>query len=166
MKRTAGFIWAILLLCLIMTGCAGEPASSMTDDEAARKARITGQTSEEPPQSSEEILIISDESFASEIEYISFHPDSYVGRAIKFSGLYSVRENEFGDPMSMVYRKGHGHSHGDAVREDELGFEILYDGISPEENDRVEVTGVLEYSIHGGMKYLAVRVNELTIIES
>ena len=167
MKKTLSLLWIIPLLCLTLSGCSGEAASSMTDEEAARKAHLLGQTSSaDSSDTAEEILIITEDIFASEIEYINFHPASYVGKTIQYEGIYAVRDNEYGDPMSMVYRSAKGHSHGGVVHENELGFEIFYDGSLPEENDWVEVTGTLEYSIHGGMKYLSLRVSELNIKEN
>lgn len=167
----------LMAFCLLLSGgCTSN--SSEIEEASAQKAAIlnntdTSETASESsasgeashaaaPEATDEVLVIGENLFTEQINYIYYNPDEYIGKAIQYEGMYAPYLDAEGNDMHVVYRNGPGCCTSDDV----VGFEVIYDGEEElKENDWVEVTGTVEYVTHGGIKYLAIQLTDLEIKE-
>lgn len=145
-------------VCIAMSSCASDTA-----EEDMKKAIILGgDESTATETSADETLEIKENSYVQQVNAVYENPKAYIGKKVKFEGMYTAGNDIEGEAVNMVYRIGPGHDGGD----EEVGFEIIYDGdAEPQENDWVEVTGQIEYIIHGGYKFVGVQAVNLLIKE-
>lgn len=173
----------LMCLCMLLSGCTTSTGSTEVAKVEAEKATILNNTDTNSEASESEnsattgshtfdsvanntddddILVIGETLFTEQINYIYFNPDEYIGKQIQYEGLYALYQDVEGNYMDVIYRYGPGC----CTTDEEVGFEVIYDGdVELKENDWVEVTGTVEYVTHGGVKYLAVVLSDLTVKE-
>ena len=156
----------VLLTLLSLWGCSGDTSSAAT--EQTEKNLILNNTDQleenanGTKQDDPDLLIIGEDIFSDRINFITFNPESYIGKTIQYEGMYGIYQDLNGNDMDVVYRYGPGH----CTEDDVVGFEVIYDGdVTFAENDWLKVTGTLQYVNHGGLNYLAVVLSDLQVLE-
>lgn len=145
MKRLS-FLMALLLLFL--SGCAGGAGQA---------------TAPVPPdwQEAEELIEISEKLFIAQTNDIYINTDDYIGKTIKYEGLFKSYTGGSGAAYYYVIRYGPGCCGYDG----EAGFEVAWDGALPEEDDWCEAVGVLEEYEQNGYYYLRLNLKSLTVLD-
>lgn len=139
---------------------------SEEEDHASASApaqNVTHGTIVKPPES--DVIEIQERLFIAQTNDIYINPDDYLGKTIQYEGIYkkTLWEGlEQTDEIHYVIRYGPGCCGYDG----EAGFEVLWDGGWPQEDDWVAVTGVLsKVEIGDGGYYLVLELNSLTVKE-
>jgi uncharacterized membrane protein YcgQ (UPF0703/DUF1980 family) len=139
MKIISKTIILIMFITILFTVCAKTNSNSM------------------------EIVEIKENMFIAQINYINQNYKSFLGKTIQYEGFVAYWELEDSEPFYMVIRNGEGGCCGDDAV---IGFEIKTENnIYPDENDWVQVTGVLEEYSEDGEKYLRINVTKLSYPE-
>ena len=108
-------------------------------------------------------ISINENLFISNVNEIYLNKDNYIGKKIKYEGIFDVDTNGTDEyNHNYVIRYGPGCCGNDA----NVGFEILWDGEYPQENDWVQVEGAFETYDDKGIDRLRVRVKKLTVKET
>ena len=138
MKKILLLFVSVLLLASLLAGCGGDPAGAG-------------------------IVEIRERFFVREIHAINMNADEYVGRTVKYEGLFqSFYWAETGEYFFQVYRYVFDCCGTDKA----AGFEVYLGDIAPlPDGAWVEVIGVLEwYEVVEGSPFLrvaAISVREL-----
>jgi len=107
------------------------------------------------------IFEIKEKMFIAQTNDIYFNPEEYLGKAIKYEGIFCVDEDpETDQKYYTVIRYGPGCCGVDA----NAGFEVIWNEEYPNQNDWVEVIGVLEEYEYDGYKYLRLALTSLTVL--
>ncbi|MCL2572799.1 MAG: hypothetical protein FWE11_10400 [Defluviitaleaceae bacterium] len=107
-----------------------------------------------------DIIEIREESFVAQFYEIIFLSEEFIGRKIRFEGIFwnvpmSEDENQY-----IVFRYADG-----CCMPMEIGFEIVLNGIAPLPDDTwVEVTGILE-EFEPFPGHIALRIDAVSIVE-
>lgn len=110
--------------------------------------------------SSSDVIELTEKMYVTYINEIYTNFDDYIGRTIKLQGMFS---SEYYEPTQTtydyVYRVGPGCCGNDGSM---CGFEFTWNGEMPEENDWIEVTGVLDKYDLDGQTYLTLKAQSVT----
>lgn len=106
---------------------------------------------------------ITEDMYLSWVNEIYSNEKDYIGKTIKIEGMYSTYDIESEDATyNLVYRVGPGCCGTDG---DLCGFEFESDNELPNENDWIEITGVLGYYDVNGTKYLTIKDAQINVKE-
>lgn len=117
-------------------------------------------SSNTPLSDESEIVYITEKMFVSLNNDIYINPEEYVGKTIRYEGMYIFYEGE-DYTYHYVIRYGPGCCGTDA----DCGFEVVWDGEWPQYDDWVEITGVLEEYEEDDCKYLRINLTDLKVLE-
>lgn len=107
------------------------------------------------------IVVIKEKMFIAQTNDIYFNAEDYLGKTIKYEGIFSVYEApETGTKYYSVIRYGPGCCGVDA----NAGFEVCWDKGYPDQGDWVEAVGVLEEFEENGYNYLRLALSSLTVL--
>ena len=152
MKKFAALLSVLLLSALLAAGCGGR-ASAPADPAGSRDADISA------PQG--QVVEIKEKLFVAQSNDIYYNRQSYLGKTIKYEGLFSsYTDSATGNTYHSVIRYGPGCCGNDA----NVGFEVIWDKAYPQQNDWVEVTGVLVEYDENGTKYLQLRLSAMEVL--
>ena len=178
------FFLMLIGVCLLTAGCAagGQSGDKPSDialsggivlDNAKNASDKTPEISRtedgkevlhEPAlfeESDSGIIEIKDKMFVAQTNDIYYNTEDYLGKTIKYEGIFSAYEvPEAGMVYYSVIRYGPGCCGIDA----NAGFEVIWDGEYPKENDWVLVEGVLEEYEEEGTFYLRLLLNSLEVL--
>jgi hypothetical protein len=130
-----------------------------TWDGATPRDQITA--SLEAAKGADDVIEIGEKMFVGQINDIYSNPEDYLGKTIRYEGLYTYYSNNYDDTRyDCVIRYGPGCCGNDG----EVGLEIAWPGDMPVENDWVEVTGVVENYEENGWQYLRLRADSLKVL--
>lgn len=147
MKKILALFMVIFMGFSFMTGC-----SSKEEQAAAERAK--------------EVVEITDKVFVQQINDIYLNADDYVGKTIKYQGVFNAFDNVSDNSTHcFVYRNGPGCCSYDGTP----GFEVYFEdakksGSLPENNAWVEVSGILVEEKVNGYPYLMIQVSELDVM--
>lgn len=108
-------------------------------------------------------IVISPESFDSEIERIQMNPTAYVGRQIEIEGVMRTfvdKNNAVWGLISADPEKQESAKHGHDV-----ALEFYWDGELPEEGALIKIKGEIDYVFHEGAQYLCAMVDDFKVIK-
>ena len=109
----------------------------------------------------EEVVQIDDKMFLEQVNDVYINPDEYLGKKIKYEGIFEQHEVAEGEQdYNVVFRYGPGCCGDDGV----VGFEVLWDKEYPKKDDWVEVVGVLVNNDEDGYRRLQLELDELTVL--
>jgi Predicted membrane protein len=154
-------ILTALLLCVVfcMSACDSGSAAQGKDEASVQEERL-GRKRENVEK---EPLLIEEKAFSNQINYIYNYPKEYLGRTVIYEGMAAaVEEPTLKEMLNIVYRKGPG---GCCGNDGQVGFEVVYDGSWPADDEWVKVTGKIDYITHGGVEYLAVYADDIEVME-
>lgn len=123
------------------------------------------QTSEKPDVNEQpennDIIEIKEKMFIAQTNDIYFNPVDYLGKTIKYEGIFNVYEAlETGARYYSVIRYGPGCCGDDAY----AGFEVIWDKDYPQQEDWVEAIGILKEYEENGYQYLRLELSSLTVL--
>ncbi|MDR2425741.1 MAG: hypothetical protein LBD46_00920 [Endomicrobium sp.] len=110
----------------------------------------------------EVIIEIKERFFIAQTNEIYLNAQDYIGKTVKYEGIFNVYESDInGKKRYFVIRYGPGCCIFDAT----AGFEVYWNKQYPNQNDWVEVVGVVEEYDEKGIKYLRLALNSLTVLQ-
>jgi hypothetical protein len=110
-----------------------------------------------------DIIEIKEKMFIAQTNDIYFNPVDYLGKTIKYEGIFNVHEvPETDTRYYSVIRYGPGCCGVDAY----AGFEVIWDKEYPEQEDWVEAVGVLKEYEENGYQYLRLELTSLTVLST
>lgn len=109
------------------------------------------------------VIEIKEKLFIAQTNDVFANPDEYMGKTIRWEGMYTLLEYPGTGYASqhMVYRNGPGCCGNDGM----AGFEIIWDGKYPNENDWVQAEGEIEFYTDAGAEWMRIRVSSLKVLE-
>jgi len=142
-----------ILLCLAITGCA----KPKTADGSS-----SSQIGSDRPESKKigDIVDIKEKTFVGQCTDILNNPEDYQGKLIRLEGIFTAFKDDNGDDCCAVFRRSPGCCGDDG----QTGFEMIYSGDMPKENDWIAVEGhikMVEYD--SGATFLELEVSKLTV---
>ncbi|MDR2596782.1 MAG: hypothetical protein LBC76_05605 [Treponema sp.] len=134
----------ITVTALFLIGCSGTKKSEVSNDN---------------------IIVIKEKMFVSQINDIYLNAEDYLGKTIKLQGLFKEEKPYEGDPYCFVLRYGPGCCGFDG----NVGFEIKWDENKsqpfPKEDSWIETTGILkQYEEDGYDQYLYLDLISLNVL--
>ena len=160
--------WGILMtlaMLMLLAGCQGQAADAPA---AATTPQNTAQAQDTPEAAGEESFVfanlpmvdITEKLFIAQCNDVYLNPDDYQGKAIRLEGMYQFYANtQSGKTYHYVVRNGPGCCGADGS----AGFEFVYDGVPPKENDWIEVIGTVEKMTIGDSEYIVLRAGSITV---
>jgi len=151
----------LMIACLVLlSGCNNEKApvaSPSKSNQSGNHAVIPDKMENE-----EGIIEIREKMFIAQTNDIYLNPEDYLGKTIKYEGIFDMYEyEETGTTYYYVIRYGPGCCGYDA----NAGFEVVWSGDYPKQNDWVEVVGVLEEYEEDENLYLRLNLSSLTVLD-
>jgi len=159
-------ITALLTICIVLfTGCGSdkslENSSELGSQTSEETSENTNVSKSDVKASSGDVIEIKEKMFISQTNDVYYNTEDYLGKTIKMEGIFNIYEaSESGNKYYSVIRYGPGCCGDDG----NAGFEVTWDGKYPNQNDWVEVIGVLEEYEEAGETYLQLRLNSLTVL--
>ena len=152
------------LIALALAGCtveknAGPEADGASADGAQAVAGGIGTVAAQ--SQSADVVELTEKMYVTYINEIYTNSPDYLGRTIRLQGMFTSEYYEPSDQTYYyVYRVGPGCCGNDGSM---CGFEFTWDGEMPQDNDWIEVTGVLgEYEMEG-LNYLTLKASSVTV---
>jgi hypothetical protein len=108
-----------------------------------------------PP--ADEVIEIREKMFVAQTNEIYYNSPDYLGKTIKYEGIFTV----YDDPGVATYRSVIRYGPGCCGTDANCGFEVIWDKPYPNENDWVEAVGTLEEYEEDGYPYLRLRLSSL-----
>ena len=146
-----------------ITSSANSPAPAATGNsqssKTAEKTTNHPEVSIEP--SSGDAFEIKEKLFIAQTNDIYYNADDYLGKTIKYEGIYKAYSWE---EDNLIYYYVIRYGPGCCGNDGEAGFEIVWNGEHPNEDDWVEAIGVLEEYEEDGYKYLRLVLTSLTVL--
>lgn len=110
----------------------------------------------------DDLMIIKEKMFVAQIQEIYTNREDYIGKRIKYQGFYHTFFDEQNNEMiNAIVRYGPGCCGDDFF----VGFEVSWIEKYPEEDDWVEVSGIVESYEYEGEYYLRVQIEALDILD-
>ena len=113
---------------------------------------------------SDDVVEIGERLFVTRMIDIADNYSHYIGRTVRYEGVFE-RLGYFGEtPLEFVFRRGPGC----CTEEEIFGFVVIWeDGRSdfPENNDWVEVVGTLGVTEVEGRRLRSVNLSSLTVLD-
>lgn len=153
----------LTLLLLFICGCSA-PAGDSAGTESLTAEQELLQRRRDTSESSDEVMEITEKLFTQQINFIYYNPDEYLGRTIRYEGIFDYYSMESGEQCAYVFRYGPGCCENDA----NVGFEVYWADetqFDAQPNDWVKVTGTVQHINHDGLQYLALELTEFEIMD-
>lgn len=168
MKR---MLVVILVCLLLLSGCAAAGENDTTAAKNGGGTQAVGATKSgdgadikvlsPTPAPNPDIVEITEKLFIAQSNDIYVNTDDYLGKTIKYEGIFQSYYYDVTDTTYYsVIRYGPGCCGYDA----NAGFEVVWDGDYPEQDDWVEVVGTLETYEEGGAEYLRLKLSSLKVL--
>lgn len=165
-----GYLILIFACLILLTGCKEQiPEDNSSDDIStiiqetdSQNDGIQHSTIDTSP-SDMDIIEIKEKMFIAQTNDIYINSEDYLGKTIKYEGIftsiyYDVKDTNY----NFVIRYGPGCCGYD----DNAGFEVVWSGEYPDENDWVRAIGVLEEYEEDGEMYLRLNLSSLTVLDT
>lgn len=137
-----------------VSGLEAAPAETDTDEDAP--------SSSENTRNADGVVKITENLFIAQTNDIYINTEDYLGKTIQYEGIFDFYYLEETDATYYyVIRYGPGCCGYDGT----AGFEVIWDGDYPEQNDWVEAVGVLETYEEDGVPYLRLQLTSLTVLD-
>ncbi len=156
MKKFTGYV-LFLCLALVFSGCAVEKAG----DSGAAEAAPASAAGADGASNAGAAIELTENMYVTYINEIYTNYDDYIGRTIKLEGMFTSEYYEPTDTTyDYVYRVGPGCCGNDGSM---CGFEFTWEGELPQDDDWIEVTGVLDKYDLDGQTYLTLRARSVDV---
>jgi len=145
-RRTAGFLFAVMLFFSFCTAWAEQPApAEPTNDSMATLFSMP-------------VIEIREKMFIAQFNDIFLNLDQYMGSVFKYQGIFGDLSGSDNGPYYFVYRNSPGCCGADGI----VGFEVIWDQPYPPQHSWVEAVGTLERYEEWDNTYLRLRLASLT----
>ncbi len=164
-------IFTLCILLVLITGCSKDDAVNKNEISTKSKIKVptidSSSGSEEEnidigegvPKSEGDIIEIRERMFITQINEIFLNLENYKGKQIKLEGFMYISQDQ-GKTYNYVVRNSPGCCGNDGL----AGFEFIWDGDMPKENQWLEVVGVLDLiKEEDGLEYPVLRLNKLEV---
>jgi len=172
MKKRIIYIAAAFIL--VLSGCSeaknntaeaqdnnGETLDISTSG-SAETSNSAALGSETDDNADGDMIEIKENLFIAQTNDVYINTEEYLGKTIKYEGIFnSYLSEETNESYCYVIRYGPGCCGYDS----NAGFEVIWDGDYPEQDDWVEVVGVLEMYEENDYQYLRLRLTSLTVLK-
>ncbi|MFV0351764.1 MAG: hypothetical protein ACK5JF_05575 [Oscillospiraceae bacterium] len=158
----------VALFMLLLGGCksnAEQTASLPTNPNGTAAVDLPKASSSSEAASfdnSGEVIEIKEKMFIAQINDIYLNGQDYLGKTIRYEGIYDEYYDEAGD---TTYRYVIRYGPGCCGNDGNAGFEIVWDGEMPQDTDWVRLEGVLEAYEYNGWQFLCVNVSYLEVLQ-
>jgi len=110
-------------------------------------------------------LEITEDMYITRIFDIYENPANYTEKAISIEGVFTANSHDSHKHYHVfrnvpIYDKDHGHDHMER-----LGFEFTYNGDMPQNNDWIEVVGILRPHDENGESSLVIEASSVTVLD-
>jgi uncharacterized membrane protein YcgQ (UPF0703/DUF1980 family) len=122
------------------------------------------QTEQIPDTNSRHVITMTDQFYVTYINDVYMNTDDYIGKTFRLQGAYTHYTYDFGEgkhTVDYVYRNGPGCCGNDGAM---CGFEFLWKGPLPKENDWIEVTGVLKPYVDKNITFLRLTASSVKVM--
>jgi len=109
-----------------------------------------------------DVVEITEKLFIARTNDIYINTEDYLGKTIKYEGIFM---SDYWEDTDTTYRYVIRYGPGCCGYDSNAGFEVVWDGDYPEENDWVEAVGVLEIYEEDGDEYLQLQLTALTVLD-
>jgi uncharacterized membrane protein YcgQ (UPF0703/DUF1980 family) len=154
----------LIAALVFLSGCSSANASGEPADAQA-SASVSEPASAPQYDETTEVVEITEKLFVAQSNEVYLNPGDYLGKIIHYEGIFVTFENPGADEVShTVIRYGPGCCGIDA----NCGFKVVWpngQGSYPQEDDWVEVTGVLEEYEAYGYQQLQVSLISLRVLD-
>ena len=147
---------SVLLIVMLLTGCASKQEPTPTTEEAAIETTIATTietTSETTAAASERIDLtgMSSTMMMAQVTAMQYEPESFLGKTVKMQGTFLVGEGEVRNYYYCLV--------ADAAACCQQGFEFLWDGHVypddyPEPGTEIIVEGIFDTYWEDGYQYM------------
>ncbi len=147
---------SVLLIALLLTGCASKQEPTPTTEEAAIETTIATTietTAETSAAASERIDLtgMSSTMMMAQVTAMQYEPESFLGKTVKMQGTFLVGEGEVRNYYYCLV--------ADAAACCQQGFEFLWDGHVypddyPEPGTEIIVEGIFDTYWEDGYQYM------------
>jgi len=158
----------LLVVCLAMPLAGCQPVTTDAQGSAVNAADNTQISApiltSTAPEVNGEVVEITEALFVSQLNDVYLNLDDYVGKTIKFEGMFMQYTWEI---MGMTYYVVYRDSPGCCGNDGQAGFEVIWPEGSnkgyPNDNDWCEVVGRLETYEENGFTYPRIVLDTLTV---
>jgi len=149
-----------VMLCLAFVLFAGcQSNQDAKNDGGINAANASDGNGKSASPAGAKVVEIKEKMFVAQTNEIYYNSEDYLGKTIKYEGIFTLYEAPDGTKYYSVIRYGPGCCGNDA----NCGFEVRWDKSYPKENDWVSVEGVLEKYDEGGSQYLRLALTSLDV---
>ncbi len=172
----------IVIVCLIfLAGCGGpelaEPKFNDGGEQAGDPANnentfspgfdvgeeLVPHNAPPPVDAESDIIEIKEKLFVAHTNDVYLNAEDYLGKILKYEGMF---KSYYYDVTDQTYHSVIRYGPGCCGFDDNAGFEVIWSGEYPEQDDWVEAVGVLEFYEEGGYKYLRLNLSSLTVLDT
>jgi putative membrane protein len=129
-----------------------------------QKSTAAVQSIQNQDTNSQHVITMTDQFYVTYINDIYMNADDYIGKTFRLQGAYTHYTYDFGEgkhTVDYVYRNGPGCCGNDGAM---CGFEFLWKGPLPKENDWIEVTGVLKPYVDKNITFLRLTASSVKVM--
>ena len=156
MKKIYILTFIAIFLASVSIGCKKNDSSNESTNNSKNE-----QSSDSKGKS--DVIEITEKMFTEQVNDVYLNAEDYLGKTITYEGIFDIDYGPYtNNSYYYVIRYGPGCCGDDGY----VGFEVQWDGEYPEQDDWVEVTGVLEVYEEGGYKYLYLKVTSINVLET
>jgi uncharacterized membrane protein YcgQ (UPF0703/DUF1980 family) len=142
-----------LLLAMLSSACAGN-TDAATNEAAGEEDISLGK----PAMGYD--LEIKEKMFIAQVTDIELNASSYEGKVVKVEGMYFGYFDSYSDrDYNYVQRRSPGCCGNDGI----VGFEFVFEGDMPENNDWIEVIGKVELFTVEDRERVRLHAEKLTV---
>ena len=148
----------MITLCLVLSiGCSKKNTEN-TQSQTKENIQVANDNVQKAENT--KIIEIKEKMFIAQTNDIYLNADEYLGRTIKYEGIFDFYDMPDGEKLCYVIRYGPGCCPADS----NAGFEVVWDKGYPNNKEWVEVTGVLEEYYNNGYEYLRLALKSLKVL--
>ena len=151
----------MIFLCIVAISLSGCTAAQ---ENAERQPDESGAVIEETDfiSADGDVIEIKERLFIAQTNDIYLNTEDYLGKTIKYEGLF---KSYYWDVTETTYCYVIRYGPGCCSYDGEAGFEVMWDGPWPEEDDWTEAVGILEKYEEDGYEYLRLQLTSLKVLE-
>jgi uncharacterized membrane protein YcgQ (UPF0703/DUF1980 family) len=156
-------------LAVVLTACGGgqdaqaqvQPAQSNNNGTQAVNISSVSEAAAGGAQDGE-VFEIREKMFVSQVNDIYLNAEDYLGKVISYEGIF--KEDAYPE-MDAVYYYVVRYGPGCCGTDSNPGFEVIWDGDYPKQDEWVEATGILEAYEEDGYQYLRLQLSSLEVMD-
>lgn len=156
-----------LFSLILLSGCSSKkytpsiPLSDNSSTDVSNTSSIHELASVAAP--SGDMVEIREKMFIAQTNDIYYNSEDYLGKTIKYEGIF---DTYYFPDMDLTFNSVIRYGPGCCGNDGNAGFEVIWDGEYPNQDDWVEAVGILEEYDYEGFTYLRVRLTSLNVLNT